>query len=56
MGGKWIKQIPEFIYIIDYGKEGGWNEGPFVHPPKGKHKNVRKFKLIEVFDEEKNNS
>jgi hypothetical protein len=51
-GGRFTKKTPDFVYFI--GEDGGWIQGPYVNPQRGK-KN-RKFKLTEILiDETKNN-
>jgi hypothetical protein len=43
-GGRFTKKTPEYVYFI--GEDGGWIQGPYVNPKKGR-KN-RKFLLTEV--------
>lgn len=51
-GGRFTKQIPEFVYFVG---ENGWIQGPYVRPQRG-YKN-RKFKITEVpMDEPKKKS
>lgn len=52
-GGRYAKKRPEFIYFIgDDNQE--WLSGPYVKPQSGRIN--RKFRLVEIFDDEKLNA
>lgn len=49
MSSRYTKSIPEFIYFVG---EGEWIKGPYVTKQSNKNRTVRKFKLVEVIEED----
>lgn len=52
-GGRFSKKFPEFVYFV--GEDGQeWISGPYIRPQSGRVN--RKFRLVEVLDDEKLNA